>query len=116
METRAPKINRERTSRPRWSVPSRYFSLPPVCHAGGRKRSPSVPISGSDGAMTLANTAVKASTRRISVGRTGKPPTWKAAKRHARVRLAARLGLALGLSGALARSEERRGGNEDADE
>ena len=46
METRAPKMSRESTSRPRWSVPSRWASLPPACQNGGRNRSPSVPISG----------------------------------------------------------------------
>ena len=42
-ETRAPKISRESTSRPRWSVPRRYRSLPPTCQKGGLNRSPSSP-------------------------------------------------------------------------
>src|SRR5205809_4404184 len=92
METRAPKINRESTSRPRWSVPSRYFSLPPACHAGGRKRSPSVPTSGLEGAIASAKIAISATATMIAVGMTGKPSARNgAAKRQARVRVAERL-------------------------
>ena len=40
IETRAPKMSRDSTSRPRWSVPSRCSPLPPACQAGGRKRAP----------------------------------------------------------------------------
>src|SRR4029453_12226490 len=38
IDTRAPKISRDSTSRPMWSVPSRCSVLPPAIHAGGRKR------------------------------------------------------------------------------
>ena len=39
IETRAPKISRDSTSRPSWSVPSRYLVVPPVCQNGGLKRA-----------------------------------------------------------------------------
>src|SRR6516165_9151735 len=38
IDTLAPKISRESTSRPTWSVPSRYLVLPPVCQQGGKDR------------------------------------------------------------------------------
>src|SRR6266480_4346647 len=91
METRAPKMSRERTSRPRWSVPRRCSALPPACHAGGRKRSPSVPTSGLWGAMASARIATSATVTMIAVGMTGNPPVRSAAKRQARLRLWARL-------------------------
>src|SRR5262245_18763768 len=91
MDTRAPKISRESTSRPRWSVPSRCAALPPACQAGGRKRSPSTPISGSHGAMTLAKIAARATVARISVGMTGNDSERNAASRQASVRPADRL-------------------------
>src|SRR5438445_13405418 len=76
METRAPKMSRERTSRPRWSVPRRCSALPPACHTGGWKRSPSEPISGLYGVITLAKIATSASVRRRSeerrVGKEGR--------------------------------------------
>src|SRR2546429_5266832 len=90
-EPRAPKTRRESTSRPRWSVPSRWPRVPPSCQAGGRKRSPSAPTSGSWGASTLAKTATSTSTERISTGKTGKPSLRKEAKRQASVSAAARL-------------------------
>src|SRR5712692_3481971 len=93
-ETRGPKMRRERTSRPRWSVPSRCSPVPPSCQAGGWKRSPSVPTSGLWGASTLAKRAVSTNTTMISTGRTGNPSLRKEAYRQASVRAAARLGLA----------------------
>ena len=60
IETRAPKISRDSTSRPSWSVPSRYLVLPPVCQNGGLKRAVRLPISGLCGASTLAKIATKA--------------------------------------------------------
>src|SRR5262249_26942829 len=73
IDTRAPKMRRDSTSRPRWSVPRRCSALPPVCQAGGWKRAASEPISGSKGATKLANVAVKAMPARISTGTSGNP-------------------------------------------
>src|SRR2546422_2597591 len=91
IDTRAPKISRESTSRPTWSVPSRCAVLPPCCHAGGRKRSPRMPTCGSWGAMTSAKIASSASTRRMAIGKTGRPSVRKEARRPASVSVAARL-------------------------
>src|SRR5438874_5304924 len=93
IETRAPKIRRESTSRPTWSVPSRCAVLPPCCHAGGRKRSPSSPTCGSWGATTSAKMAKKASTPRMTTGNHGRFSRRNAARRQAKVRVAARLTL-----------------------
>src|SRR6266436_5325982 len=38
IDTRAPKISRESTSRPSWSVPRRYLALPPVSQKVGEDR------------------------------------------------------------------------------
>ena len=59
IETRAPKISRDSTSRPSWSVPSRCSVLPPACQNGGWKRAVRLPTSGLCGARTLAKIAVK---------------------------------------------------------
>ena len=71
IDTRAPKISRESTSRPSWSVPSRYLVLPPVCQNGGLKRAVRLPISGLCGASWLAKIATKAITTRINAGISG---------------------------------------------
>src|SRR5882672_7307120 len=92
IDTRAPKISRDSTSRPMWSVPSRYSVVPPAIHAGGRKRRDSVPTSGLCGATNSAKTARKASTTRIAIGTIGTPSVRKAASRQATVSPAARLG------------------------
>ena len=91
METRAPKIRRDSTSRPTWSVPSRWASLPPACHAGGRKRSPSTPISGLYGASTSAKIAASAIMPMMIVGIQGKPSMRSQGKRQGTVTEAARL-------------------------
>src|SRR5437868_4201851 len=86
IETRAPKISRDSTSRPSWSVPSRYLVLPPACQNGGLKRAVRLPISGLCGASWLAKTATKAIAPRMNTGTTGKSPSRKrraAAKRGA---------------------------------
>src|SRR4029453_16046472 len=82
IDTLAPKISRDSTSRPRWSVPSRYSMLPPACQAGGRNRAASEPISGSWGASALAKTATKAMPTRMNVGSMGKPSDRARAKRE----------------------------------
>src|SRR5882724_9372533 len=87
IDTRAPKISRDSTSRPSWSVPSRYSVLPPVTQKGGLKRAVRLPISGLCGASWLAKTATKAMLTRIRVGITGTSPSRsarRAAKRGAR--------------------------------
>ena len=66
IDTRAPKISRDSTSRPSWSVPSRYLVLPPVTQNGGLKRAARLPTSGLCGASWLAKTATKAMPPRIS--------------------------------------------------
>src|SRR2546421_3175384 len=93
IETRAPKIRRESTSRPTWSVPSRCAVLPPCCHAGGRKRSPSRPTWGSWGAITSAKIARSASTARMVIGTIGQPSRRKDARRPGNARTAALLAL-----------------------
>src|SRR5215831_14217391 len=82
IEIRAPKISRESTSRPSWSVPSRYFTLPPVCQNGGLKRAARLPTSGLWGASTLAKIATSAIAIRIRVGINGKSPSRKETRRH----------------------------------
>src|SRR5919201_2838788 len=91
IDTRAPKISRESTSRPTWSVPSRCAVLPPCCHAGGRKRSPSSPTCGSCGAITSAKIASTANTSTMAIGKIGRPSRRSAGRRHAVVTVAARL-------------------------
>src|SRR2546425_498043 len=88
IETRAPNMSRERTSRPRWSVPRRWSAVPPACHAGGRNRSPSTPTSGLWGARTLAKIAISTDVRMITHGMSGNPSVRKAARRPARFRVA----------------------------
>ena len=73
IDTRAPKISRESTSRPMWSVPSRCAVLPPWIHAGGLKRWPREPISGLWGTTKSANTASSSSVARIAIGIIGNP-------------------------------------------
>ena len=70
-EMRAPKISRDSTSRPSWSVPSRYSVLPPVSQNGGLKRAVRMPTSGLCGANWLAKTATTVMTPRIASGMTG---------------------------------------------
>src|SRR5262249_34075604 len=93
IDTRAPKISRDSTSRPTWSVPSRCVMLPPCCHAGGRKRSPSSPTCGSCGAMKSAKIASTANTSRMLIGNSGRPSRRNDARRPGNVRTAARLTL-----------------------
>src|SRR6516162_3011870 len=81
-ETLAPKISRESTSRPSWSVPSRYWVLPPVCQNGGRKRAARLPTSGLWGASTSAKIATSPMTTRIRVGITGKSSSRKETDRQ----------------------------------
>src|SRR6266851_618392 len=75
IDTRAPKISRDSTSRPSWSVPSRYWVLPPVAQSGGLKRAVRLPISGLCGASWLANTATRAMPTRITKGIIGTSPS-----------------------------------------
>src|SRR5216684_1528055 len=75
IDTRAPKISRDSTSRPSWSVPSRYWVLPPVAQNGGLKRAVRLPISGLCGASWLANTATRAMPTRITKGIIGTSPS-----------------------------------------
>src|SRR5262245_994922 len=82
IDTLAPKMSRDSTSRPRWSVPRRYAMSPPCCQAGGRKRAARLPISGSCGATQSANIANSAMPPRINVGSTGKPSSRRGAKRE----------------------------------
>src|SRR5919204_6604506 len=91
IDTLAPKISLDSTSRPTWSVPRRCAVLPPCCHAGGRNRSPSNPTCGSCGAMTSAKIASSPNTRRMVIGTRGRPSMRKEAKRQAVVSVAARL-------------------------
>src|SRR5881628_2169058 len=95
IDTRVPKISRESTSRPMWSVPSQCSALPPATQAGGLKRWESEPTSGLCGAMNSANTAVNTSTSRIRIGNVGKPSVRKAARREANGSPAAGLGAAV---------------------
>src|SRR3954453_11199761 len=84
INTRAPKISRDSTSRPSWSVPSRYSYEPRAIQNGGLKRAVSIPTSGLCGARNSAKSATKAIVPRIATGRTGKFPSRKrrsAAKR-----------------------------------
>src|SRR5437763_648147 len=78
-----------RMSRPTWSVPSRCVALPPCCHAGGRKRSPSRPTWGSWGTITSAKIARRASTARMVIGTIGQPSRRKDARRPGNARTAA---------------------------
>src|SRR5439155_10856917 len=80
IETRAPKISRDRTSRPSWSVPSRNWVLPPFTQNGGLNRAVRLPISGLCGASWLAKTATKAIPTRITSGIIGTSPS-RAARR-----------------------------------
>src|SRR6266702_5814068 len=80
IETRAPKISRDRTSRPSWSVPSRNWVLPPFTQNGGLNRAVRLPISGLCGASWLAKTATKAMPTRITSGIIGTSPS-RAARR-----------------------------------
>src|SRR5215475_1220844 len=82
IDTLAPKISRDSTSRPSWSVPRRYRVLPPVCQNGGRKRAARLPISGLWGANTLAKIATRATPTRIKVGINGKSPSRRETRRH----------------------------------
>src|SRR3954451_23509433 len=72
METLAPKIRRDSTSRPSWSVPNRNCRLPPSSQAGGRNRSARFPTSGLCGAITSANTASRVMAISKAAGMTGK--------------------------------------------
>src|SRR4051794_19607870 len=84
IDTRAPKISRDSTSRPSWSVPSRYSKEPRAIQNGGLKRAVSIPTSGLCGARKSAKIATNAIVPRISTGRSGKSPSRKrrsAAKR-----------------------------------
>src|SRR3954453_3360935 len=74
IETRAPKISRDSTSRPSWSVPSKYSYVPPFIQNGGLKRAVSIPTSGLCGARNSAKIATKAIVPRISTGNSGKSP------------------------------------------
>src|SRR6266853_1396874 len=80
IETRAPKISRDSTSRPSWSVPSRYWVLPPFTQNGGLNRAVRLPISGLCGANWLAKTATRAMLTRITKGMIGASPN-RAARR-----------------------------------
>src|SRR5438270_6280513 len=82
IDTLAPKIKRDSTSRPSWSVPSRYWVLPPVCQNGGLKRAARLPTSGLWGASTFAKIAMKATPTRIKVGMKGKSPSRREVRRH----------------------------------
>src|SRR5688572_29632130 len=73
MEIRAPKMSRESTSRPMWSVPSRNSMLPPADQAGGLKRWPREPISGLWGAMKSARAATTTRVTRMPIGTHGSP-------------------------------------------
>src|SRR5689334_22666123 len=77
IDTRAPKISRDSTSRPSWSVPSRYSYDPPFIQKGGLKRAVSIPTSGLCGARNSAKIATNAIVPRISTGRSGKSPRRK---------------------------------------
>src|SRR5216683_5785731 len=89
MDTRAPKISRESTSRPTWSVPSRWARLPPSTQAGGLNRSVSVPTSGSEGASTSAKIAVRIRMPRMAIGSTGRLPDLSPDQRPGRGRTSA---------------------------
>src|SRR6266567_1805824 len=80
IDTRAPKISRDSTSRPSWSVPSRYCVLPPLTQKGGLNRAVRLPISGLCGASWLAKTATRAMPTRITKGIIGTSPS-RAARR-----------------------------------
>ena len=75
IDTRAPKISRDSTSRPSWSVPSRYSVLPPFSQNGGLNRAVRVPTSGLCGASRLAKIAISAIAARIATGISGKSPS-----------------------------------------
>src|SRR3954452_21776012 len=77
IDTRAPKISRDRTSRPSWSVPSRYSYEPRAIQNGGLKRAVSIPTSGLCGARYSAKIATNVSVRRITTGSSGKSPSRK---------------------------------------
>ncbi len=89
IETRAPKISRESTSRPRWSVPSRNSELPPCCQAGGLKRMPRLPTSAECGAISSADIATSAIVSRIPTGNHGNPFVRRADIVHPNVTVAA---------------------------
>src|SRR5262249_11361260 len=73
MLTRAPKMMRDRMSRPSLSVPSTKLGSPPLIHDGGRRESRSDPANGSCGASSSANRLARASTIRIAMGTRGQP-------------------------------------------
>src|SRR4051812_7127371 len=77
IDTRAPKISRDRTSRPSWSVPSRYSYEPRAIQNGGLKRAVSIPTSGLCGARYSAKIATNVIVPRISTGNSGKSPSRK---------------------------------------
>src|SRR5262249_15662191 len=97
METRAPKISRDRMSRPRWSVPSRCSAVPPLCQAGGRKRHARLPTYGTKGASALAKKATKAKRARMRTGTSGKPSSRMKSKRDGRPTASERILMASGL-------------------
>src|SRR5262249_9580810 len=93
IDTRAPKIKRDSTSRPMWSGPSRGSLLPPAIQAGGRERWGSEPISGLWGAITSAKIASSARVTRITIGIHGQPSVRSRGSRSV-------MGAATGLGGA----------------
>src|SRR5712692_10925780 len=56
---RAPKISRDRTQRPRLSVPSGKAGSPPAAHAGGSRIETRFCSEGSCGAIDEAKAAQK---------------------------------------------------------
>jgi len=66
--TRAPWIKRLRMSRPKWSVPSRYLTLPPSIQAGGSILSRKVWSIGECGASSGAKTAMTTMTEMMTIG------------------------------------------------
>src|SRR5580765_1090705 len=79
-DTRAPKITRERTSRPRWSVPSRWALPSAPANVGAESRPRSDWRMGSAGAITGA-----ASAARIKSATNTAPPTARPRVRRARL-------------------------------
>ena len=107
IDTRAPKISRESTSRPRWSVPSRNCEVPPCCHAGGLKRMPRLPTSGEWGASASAKIATAAIVHRIPTGNQGKSFIRRVDSVHPKVAVATRLAMATLPDGYADRSPRR---------